>query len=349
MSQEQAYKYTGNISVLLRTPESLTNPGTFLLLAATIFIVGLSGIFGMYLFSAFESRNVGAVLGGAVFLFAFLILVSGLSGVGAMLMDLAKRETQRSLVEAFIAGAKSLLKFLLVILIDLAFIIVFTLVSVLVLLVCKIPFVGPILFTGVFPLMMLVSGILIAAYFLVLLPMTMPAIWDGSSVKAIYALRMAFIESRLIQVVIALLALFVIVALAAFLVNSAIFSGLLYTAGLSAGVLNVNADLNSILKGGGNGYMTAASFGGGLLFMVAMSVPALIYTFGVNLIYLGAKEGLDLSAASQRLEQGLHGAKGKAVEMKNAAAAASQRAIEAAKKQRAAKDTESVDSGNPKD
>lgn len=342
MSQEQASKYTGNIiSVLLRTPESLNNLRTFLLLAATTFIVGLSGKFGVFLFSALETRIVGAVLGGAVFLFAFLTLVSGLSGVGVMLMDLAKRETQRGLIDAFVSGAKSLLKLILVILIDLAFIIVFTLISVLVLLVCKIPFVGPILFTGAFPIMMLVSGILIVAYFLVLLPMTMPAIWEGNSVKEIYAIRMAFIKSRLIQVVIALLALSFIVALTASLVNLVIFSGLFYTGGLSAGVLSVNVNTDSILNGNGNGYMIAASLGGGLLFMAGLSVPVLIYTFGINLIYLSAKEGLNISVASHMLEQSLRGAKDKAVEMKSAVVMASQKATDVAAKRRAVKETNS--------
>lgn len=353
MSNEQQTGYMGNLSILLRAPEALKNWKAFAILAATFLSVGVLMKFGIYLFGAFETRYVGTVLGGIIFLLAALAGASGVSGAGILLMDQARNIELRSLIDAYIAGAMSVLKVTLIFLLDIVALVVFTLVFLLVLLICKIPGIGPVLYTAAFPLLLLVSGALFAALLFVIVPMTMPAIWEDNSIKSIFARRWALVENRLVQIVIGLLALLFMVGLVAVVVNTILFSGFFFTSGLSASVLNIHADLNSIIggisgtgmsgygmsdggmSGGGTGYITAATIGGGLLFLVAMSIPALVYTLGINLIYLGSMEGLDIAAAEQRVGQAMNEAKRRAEEAKARAAEAAQRARNTAETQRA--------------
>ncbi len=342
MNNDNKINYTGNLSALLRAPEALKNWKAFAILAVTCLAVGVTVSFAGYLFNAFDTQYIGPIFGGIVMLLAPLIGASGFSGAGILLMDQARNIEVRSLMDAFISGLMSVIRLVLVFLLDIVAVLAFTLIVLLLLLICKIPGVGPVLYTVVFPLLVLVSGGLFAALFFVIMPMTLPAIWEGNSIKDIYVRRWALVENRLVQIVIGLILLLLIVGLIAALVNTVMFSGFMFTSGLSASVLNFDSDLSYMLSrvmrmatGGGaqgGGYLTAAMIGGGLLLLVAMSIPFLVYIFGINLIYLGAMNGLNISAAEQKISQGMEGVKRGVEEMKARAAEASKRAREASSK-----------------
>lgn len=337
MSNNQNVQYSGNLSILLRAPEALKNWHALALLAGTFLVAGLIVMLESYIAYKFNSSSMAMIVGGVFFLLSALVTVSGVSGAGILLMDQARNIELRSMMDAFIAGAMSVLKFVLIFILDGLALLLFVIVCGLLLLVCKIPGVGPALYFVVFPLTILGSGLVFAALFFVVIPMTLPAIWEDNSVKGVYARRWALFENRVVQIVLSLIVLLFIVALVAGIIDFILFSGFFFTSGLSFSILNTGFQVGNIFsnlmshaQGGGNGYVTAATLGGGLLFISAMAISGLVYIMGINLIYLGAMEGLDLAAAEQRISQTMEDAKRHAEEAKARAAAASQRAREAA-------------------
>jgi hypothetical protein len=343
MSNLQAIQYKGSISILLRAPEAIKNWRALVLLAATFVAVAvIVGTGGILASKFFDSPSMAMMIGGLFSLVAALVATSGVSGAGILLMDQARNIESRGIMDAFVSGVMSVLKFVLIFILDGLALLLFAVACALLLLVCKIPGIGPALYTLVFPLMILLSGAVFAALFFVVIPMTMPAIWDDSSIKGVYARRWAFFENRLVQIVIGLIALLLIIGVVAGIIDAILFAGFSFTAGLSVPILNQGFDISSlkgnmmgVMSGEGNGYFTAAVLGGGLLFLVAMSIPGLVYLLGINLIYLGAMEGLDISAAEKRVGQAMDEAKRRAEETKARAAEAAQRARDAADAQRA--------------
>ncbi len=346
MSNEQQTKHFGDLSVLLRAPEALKNTQALIILAVTFMAVGLMIKFGIYLFSAFTTAYVGPITGSIALLGAALIAAAGFSGAGILLMDQARNIEMRSLTDAFIAGLLSVAKVVVIFLLDGLAVVALCLAALLVLLICKIPGLGPILYTIAFPLLVLASGGIIAAVVFVIVPMTLPAIWEGNTVKGVYARRWSLAQSRFVQIVVGLLLLSLVAGLVAVLINVVLGAGFGITAALSALVLHFQANFGSFMGSygsyGGNdgaesGYLIAATIGGGLLLMVGMSIPALVYMFGANLVYLANCEGLDFSAAEQTIGRRMESAKRRGEELKARAAEASQRARNAAQAPSASK------------
>ncbi len=343
MSNNVNIQHGGNLSILLRAPEALKNWRALVLLAGSLLVAGVIVMLGGFIASRFyDSPNMAMMIGGLLGLLAALIGVSGMSGAGILLMDQARNIEMRGMMDAFISGVMSVLKFILIFILDGLALLLFVIASCLLLLICKIPGIGPALYVVVFPLLVLGSGLLFAAVFFVVTPMTLPAIWEDNTVKGVYVRRWALFESRMVQIVLGLIVLLFIVALVTAVVEVILLSGFFFTTGLSLPILNTGVVLQNLLgnlmnstQGGGNSYFTAASLGGGLLIIVAMAIPGLVYILGINLVYLGAMEGLSLDVAEQRIGQAMSEAKRRAEEAKAKASEAAQRARNAAEAQRA--------------
>ncbi|HEY0268785.1 MAG TPA: zinc ribbon domain-containing protein, partial [Methyloradius sp.] len=268
-----------------------------------------------------------------------LVVSSGVSAVGTMLMDQANGIDIRAVIDAIFAGIFCVFKIILVGLLDFLFLFLLAIVSALLLLICKVPGLGPVLYTFVFPLLVVTWGLVVVAFTFVILPMTLPAIWDGSTVKSVYARRLAMIQSRLVQITLSLILLLIITALVAAFIQFALFSGSAITFMLSTPILNtwsmglmqIMGSLMSLFSGQGgegSGYVSASILGGGLLFMVSMAFPVLVYILGINLVYLGAMVGLDVTSAENTINAKMAEAKRRAEEAKLRAEAAAQRARE---------------------
>ena len=139
------------------------------------------------------------------FFFAFLgaltLFVAGATGVnaaGLLLMDQAKGVPARSLRDAVMGGLLCIPKFIaLGLALLLVSLVVFVAVA-LVYLVCKIPFLGPILFVLVFPLSVVVLGLTLCGLFQCLF-LALPAIWEGSSIAHAIAKALSIVRSRLVE------------------------------------------------------------------------------------------------------------------------------------------------------
>ena len=286
------------------------------------------------------------------FFFAFLgaltLFVAGATGVnaaGLLLMDQAKGVPARSLRDAVMGGLLCIPKFIaLGLALLLVSLVVFVAVA-LVYLVCKIPFLGPILFVLVFPLSVVVLGLTLCGLFQCLF-LALPAIWEGSSIthaiaKALSIVRSRLVESMLLLTVVGFLALGV-----GFIVFGVLITGLIPSVGMTAGILGGDA-LGSVFGmvrgfgidqggyggergGSGVGYVAAAGIGGGLLWALAASLVSLVYLLGLNLVYLRVTEGLDVGATEAAMQAGFDDAKRRAAELSQKAKDAAERARQSA-------------------
>ena len=286
------------------------------------------------------------------FFFAFLgaltLFVAGATGVnaaGLLLMDQAKGVPARSLRDAVMGGLLCIPKFIaLGLALLLVSLVVFVAVA-LVYLVCKIPFLGPILFVLVFPLSVVVLGLTLCGLFQCLF-LALPAIWEGSSIKHAIAKALSIVRSRLVESMLLLTVVGFLALGVGFIVFGVLITGLIPSAGMTAGILGGDA-LGSVfgmvrgfgidqggyggeLGGSGVGYVAAAGIGGGLLWALAASLVSLVYLLGLNLVYLRVTEGLDVGATEAAMQAGFDDAKRRAAELSQKAKDAAERARQSA-------------------
>jgi hypothetical protein len=350
MMSESASKYSAALSTVLRATEALKNWKALVLLGCTFLVGAVVIMLGGYIASLLipRSPNMASVVGLVFGLFSFIFLSAGASGVGIMLMDQAQGIEVRGMVDAFIAGLSCVLKIILVTLIDGVFWLILVLVSALLIFICKIPGVGAALYAVVYPLLVLMWGIVAVATTLAVIPMTLPAIWEGNSIKGVYIRLLALAQGRFMDIILALIVLSLITGLIASFIGFAYSSGTFMTsmlsapiilpsgeggglAGLYQGVMGMAAGQSG---GAGSGYVVATVFGGGVLLMVMMAFPILVYIFGINLVYLGAMEGLDLASAENSINEKIAETRRRAEEARARAEAVSKRAREMAEKRR---------------
>ncbi len=273
-------------------------------------------------------------LGFSASLLAFLVYVvavgTGVNAAGLLHMDDARGISPRSIVDALVAGLMCIPKLIVLGLALLAVEIAVFIVLAIVLFLCKIPFLGPLLFVVVFPASVVIAGVTVCGLFLCLV-LSLPAIWMGASITRALAQTLAIARSRLIEAVL----LLVFVGFLAFAVGLIVFgvlgAGLLPTLGMSASIVGFSGmgglgGMMGMMQGGGGGQVIAGMIGGLLLWAVAASLVGQVYLLGLCLVYLRVTEGLDLSATEAALRQTLDEARRRTAEFGEKAKNAANRA-----------------------
>ena len=283
-----------------------------------------------------------AFLGGLLF---FVAGATGVNAAGVLLMDQAKARPARALGEAVAYGLMCIPKFIALALGLLVVAIGVFIAIALLYFICKIPFLGPLLFVVVFPLSVVVSGVTVCGLFLCLF-LALPAIWEGSGIARAIAQAVAIVRTRLVEAMLLTAVVGLLSGAVGIIVFSVLLSGLMPTMGLAASVLGGDA-LASVMSmaqgggdggfgsrsygGGGAGHAMAAGVGGGLLWALAASLVSMVYLLGLNLVYLRVTEGLDAGATEAALKSGLDDARRRAAEMGQKARDAAERARDAAR------------------
>lgn len=301
---------------------------------------------GFFLFIALTGWIAqGSMLLGLVF--GLLSLVFGLvcySSVGIVLM----RRTQGieiGFVDAFMQALLTVHRLLGIAgLLFLAYIGV-ALAAAVVLLICKLPGVGPLMYAVVMPVLTVLVGIIIAAMFYVVMPLAAPAIWAGNTVWQTAARLLMIVRQRLLPVITNLVILSILVMFLWGVVGFILFSGYFAVLGLSSmvgiqaggglmGMMSHGAmggmgglggmDAMGGMSGlglGGNSYTAAFAFASALLVTIAMVVPFLTFINGTCLVYLQMVDGLDVDAAEEHLRTHMEEAKRRAQQAQERAAA----------------------------
>ena len=270
---------------------------------------------------------LSGVLGMVASLLAFLVYLvavgTGVNAAGLLHMDHARGISPRSTVDALVYGLACIPKLIVLgialFLVELA---VF-LVIALVLLVCKIPFLGPLLFTVVFPVSVVVAGITIFGLFLCMV-LSLPAIWQGATIMRALSQTLAIARSRLIEAILLLVFVWLLSFAVALIIFSVLGAGLIPTLGLSASIVGfsgMGGGLGSVMGmaqgfgGEGAGHAIAGLIGTTVLWAIAASLVLQVYLLGLCLVYLRVTEGLDLSATEEALRQKLDEARKRAADL----------------------------------
>lgn len=318
-----------NPKALLRASEAVTN---WRALATTV----LGGI-AIFLFVALTGwlARSSFWLGSFFGLITIIVALIAYSAVGIILMRQAQgREV--GIMDAVLQALFTVHRLFGVgILLGLIFLGI-VLASLLILLLCKIPGLGTLLYGIAYPILAIVLGVTIAGLFYVGFPLAAPAIWEGNSVFQTIARLTVIVRRRLLSVIVNLLTLILLVAVLSGVVSFVLISGNMAAVGLSSAVNipvfgGMGSLLHSFMMGGadfggyGNPYSDVSSytyafgFGTGLLFTLGAIVPVLTAINGNCLIYLQAIEGLEFGAAEEQLRAGVDEAKRRAQEARDRA------------------------------
>lgn len=331
-----AIKQASSIS-LLASLDGMSNRRAFTALAiAAIAALGVAALAGMF-FSQYETWS--EILGGIVMLLAALIWLTGISASGFLLMDQARGANIRSVADAFLGAIFTLPKLIGTVLVQVAILLVLLLCVALLLVVCKIPSVGPMLYAFVFPVCAAVSGVVLAGLLYVYTSLSLSSLWDGCTFREILARLWAITRYRLVLVILMLVMLSLLTMFTSFVLGGIAFGGIGLVSLMSASILGSGGGLSSLGLGGalqifngdfGNGYFGAGALGAGILMAAVMALPMMVFLKGLCHIYLQAADGLDFSEAERAIEEHTEQIRRKAEE-------AQQRARESIEKSREAR------------
>lgn len=313
---------------LLDSVDAVRNWRAVVLMMATLAAAVLVASVG------FALARVSFVFTGLFVLAAYGVAFYGANAVGMMMMDEAHGQPSRPPMAAVLSSlATSHRLILLLLLVGVIYLVGF-LALALVLFLCKIPVLGPLLYTVVFPVSVVVVGIALFAVPTVIFPLAAPAIWSGGGVMSSLSQLSAIARKRLIMVLLLMVAVAFIAFVVGSLIGAILFSGAATTALLSLPILGMGGFSPDMLMGGmmgmggmgggGSGHAFAALVGGGLLFAAGFTLPGLVYLRGACTVYLRAIDGLDLAAEQAAFEEKLAAAREKAKNMQAQAQATAQ-------------------------
>ncbi len=292
----------------------------------------LSAIPFLGAFAGFAIGNLSMFVGVLVF-FIFVFIGGGAGTV--LLMDQARGVPVRRFSDAMVYGLICIPKVIVLLIgFTLAALGVFIVLAIIFFL-CKIPGLGPTLFTIAFPLAVVVAGVTVAGLYLGLL-MASVALYDGATVGRAMSQSFAILRSRLVESLVLISVVMLLSLVVAGIVFGVLFAGFLPIAALSASIIGVQ-DFGSVMSvfgggfrgglgGGGSGHMIAGAIGTGVLWALALTLVNQVAVLGIILVYLRVSEGLDTSATESAMMQRFDEARRKAADMGQRAKEAAERA-----------------------
>jgi hypothetical protein len=267
---------------------------------------------------------LGAQLGLGIsflgFILSFLVFFYGGNGVGILLMaDAQGQAGQLGIRDAVLLSLCTSHRLLGVALLYVLIVLAVVIAVALVLLICKIPLLGPLLYVVAFPVSAVVLGVTVFSLYGVLLLLAGPAVWNGSGVFEVISRLNRIVRRQLIMVLLSEVLLMLITGLVALFISAIVAIGSGITSSLSAGIIGFGrGGLLGLFPGfgffglGASAHVMAGMLGGGLLFALAAVVPALIWCKGSCIIYLNSIEGMDFAGPETALSQRLDAARRKA-------------------------------------
>ena len=306
----------GAFSSLFQAVNGLRNRAALLaMIGCTVVGVLVAGL----LFAM--SGTLGFIAGLLAFVVYLVAVGTGVNAAGTLHMDSARGTASRSIVDALMYGLMCIPKLIVLGLALIAIEIVVFIVLAIALFICKIPFLGPVLFAIVFPVSVVIAGLTVCGLFLCMV-LSLPAIWEGASITRALAQTLAIARSRPVEAVLLLVFVGFLAFAVGFVVFGVLAAGLLPTLGLTGSILSFSGGLGGLgsLAGmaqgyGGGGTFVAGTIGMLVLWAVAASLVGQVYLLGLCLVYLRVTEGLDPGAAEAALRGGLDEARRRAADL----------------------------------
>lgn len=247
---------------------------------------------------AAESPLWAVLQGGAALCVAFY----GSNATGLLLMDQAQGRPRREVADAVAQALRTGHRLLLVVLAALL-----ALAGVLAVLAgglyaARLPWVGPFVFAGMVPLGVVAVGLCALVLAAVVGPLAGPAIWDGLGVRTTLHLLVKQARERLLFTALMVSVLGAMTAAVGALSTFVVVSGGRAVSALAVLVTGVDLPPQQLMAGlfgfglrslGPTGapvaqtaHGVAALVGGGMVFVLAIALPALVYLRGACALYL---------------------------------------------------------------
>ncbi|MDR0273798.1 MAG: zinc ribbon domain-containing protein [Burkholderiaceae bacterium] len=299
--------HSGLIDLLLRSGEALRNWRALATLMA-------SGVALIVIFMAFASFGSFAltVIGA---LLALAIGAIGISATGILLTDQALGMAPRSIDTALLDGLFAALRLLALGLIGLVAVLLVALTVSILLLLCKIPGIGGVLYAVILPVSVLAAAFVYGSLYFIFC-LAGPAVWSGASIRQALAALYAVAKNRLFETALGIIFLILLIGLIGFLVGAFISSGAMLVGGLSVSILGGSFDSGSLLgmmPGHGMGYrmdgdgssglIYGGIFGVGILMAVVGALLFCMTLLGLIRLYHHLTASLDLANAEAELAQ----------------------------------------------
>lgn len=309
---------------LLRIGEAWRNRAGLTTLLATFVCVAVLWVLGV----ASHSAALMALLA----LVSFAVYLLGFAAAGTQFMAQAAGNPVGGTLAALLASPLISLRMLGAFLLLLAFELAVAVVAAILLLLCKIPFLGPIVYVVVLPGLTFAAALIFLGL-AVISSLAAPALWEGLPLKTAFSRVWAVVSQRSSQALLNLMLLVVVQGAISALLTSVIFAGFGMTAGLSAGILGnqMAGGFGSLfgsmmgnmggMGGYGGGYggepsggglVIAGMLGGAIVFAVTVALIAAMAMMGLSLVYLKLNVGIDAGAAEAAMDAAIAKTKEKA-------------------------------------
>ena len=275
----------------------------------------------------------GALLGGLI---SLVVIWTGVNAAGVLLMDQAKGVPPRGVVDALVYGLMCIPKVFVLGIVFFAVALVVFIAIALVYVVCKIPGIGQLLYTVVFPLSVVVAGVTVWGLFVCMF-LSLPAIWEGAGIMSAIAQSLAIVRTRIVETLLLLTFVWFLSFIVGMIVFGVLGMGMAPSMSMSAWILGAGGGgfggLMGAMQGfgGGGGYAIAGGIGSGVLFAIAATLVSQVYLLGLNIVYLRVSEGLDATSTQQALQQKIDEARKRAADMGQKAREAAERARDQAR------------------
>lgn len=308
---------------LLSAVDAVRNWRAAALMLASFILAGL-----LFALGGAVGQQVHVVLGAVFFLLGIATVFYGVNAAGIMLMDEAQSGASRPILAAVLTSVSTGHRLVLVMLMVGLTYIVGLLAMALLLFVCKVPGLGPLLFAFVFPFSVVVSGVAVFALYAVITPLAAPAIWSGATTMQGLSRLAAIARQRIVMVILSMIVLLFICGIVGGIIAGIMLTGTMVAGGLSTSIIGVSGiNLGSLMGMGGmsgsgyggsaeSGHLAAGAFGGGIVWAIALTLPAMVYLRGCCQVYLANIQGVNVDDMAQQLRGTLDAAKRRAEEIK---------------------------------
>lgn len=289
------------LSMVLSSVDAVRNTRALFVLLGTFAVAGL--LLAMAEASLVRQRGWwGPVQAGAAFFVAFY----GGNAAGILVMDDARNRPIRDVSDALRAALASAHRLLL------ALVVVFgayaTVAGALLALfwltrtAVSGAWLGPVLFGLAVPVGVLAIGLAALSLIAVVVPLTAPAVWSGASVVQVLGSLAQLIRRRLLTVALLMAAVSALAAGMGAIATFIVAVGGRAVAEIGVRVVGVDVPAQQLMAGlfgyglrslgaagapiGSSGHAGAALVGGGVVFVLALLLPGLVYLRGTCAVYL---------------------------------------------------------------
>lgn len=243
----------------------------------------------------------------AVSVFGLAITLVGVSAAGSQFAEQASGRPVSSVSRAFAATPPIVLRVVLLGVVLALFLATFVFVVSAVLLACRLPVVGPILYVVALPALTFVGAVLLFALGAAAL-LSMPALWEGHSVRTALSQLGAIAAQRKLPGFVNLLLFLLVATVVTAVVTIFVLAGFGLSVGLS-GPLSGATPLRDVVATwtgearivDAGAHAIAGAVAAALVIAITAALLAAVFLFGLMIAYLRTTDGIDIAAARAAL------------------------------------------------